>query len=76
MWVAPSHRRQGVAQALVNRVAGWAKSEGASTLCLGVLEDNHGPRAAYLGMGLRSTDQTMAVHDDPTRTIEVRRVDL
>jgi GNAT superfamily N-acetyltransferase len=76
MWVAPSHRRQGVALALLHRLAGWAKSEGASTLRLGVLEDNDGARAAYLGMGLRSTGETMAVHDDPTRTIEVMRVDL
>ena len=60
----------------MHRLAGWAKSEGASTLRLGVLEDNDGARAAYLGMGLRSTGETMAVHDDPTRTIEVMRVDL
>ncbi len=76
MWVAPSHRRQGVALAPLDRVAGWAKSEGASTLCLGVLEDNHGARAAYLGMGLRPTGRTMAVHDDPTRTIEVMALAL
>jgi GNAT superfamily N-acetyltransferase len=76
MWVAPSHRRQGVALALLDRVARWAKSEGASTLCLGVLEDNPGARAAYLGMGLRPTGETTAVQDDPTRTIEVMRVDL
>jgi GNAT superfamily N-acetyltransferase len=76
MWVAPSHRRQGVALALLHRVAAWAKSEGASTLSLGVLEDNHGARATYLGMGLRPTGETMAVHDDPTRTLEVMRVDL
>ncbi len=76
MWVAPSHRRQGVARALLDRVVGWAKSEGASTLSLGVLEDNHGARAAYLGMGLRPTGETMAVPDDPTRTIEVMTVAL
>ena len=52
MWVAPSHRRRRIADGLVRAVANWARSNGASSLRLRVLEGNDEARSAYLGIGL------------------------
>jgi GNAT superfamily N-acetyltransferase len=76
MWVVPSHRGKGVARSLLDRLAEWARSEGASRLSLGVLEGNESARAAYLSMGMSLTGGTMPAWDDPTRTIEFMECEL
>jgi GNAT superfamily N-acetyltransferase len=76
MWVAPSHRRQGMARRLLDRVAEWARSEGASTLSLSVRQGNDGARVAYLTMGMRSTGEVRSVWNDPTETVNVMELDL
>ncbi len=76
MWVAPSHRGGGIARRLLDAVAAWAVGEGASTLRLGVREDNPGARAAYVRMGLESsgvTTASVAASDEP---VEVLALDL
>jgi RimJ/RimL family protein N-acetyltransferase len=69
MWVAASHRRSGVARDLVERVKDWAASEGASTLSLGVREDNEQALVAYRRMGLRVTGETVPEMGQPTKVI-------
>jgi GNAT superfamily N-acetyltransferase len=53
MWVDPSHRRHGVARALLAAVAGWAADDGASRLELEVVVGNRAARTCYLGAGFR-----------------------
>jgi GNAT superfamily N-acetyltransferase len=76
MWVAPSHRNQGVARRLLGAVGAWATSEGATTLLLGVKEGNRGARAAYLRMGLHASGERMAEVGDESQSIEVLALDL
>lgn len=76
MWVDPSCRSKGMARALLDAVADWARAQGASTLRLGVVEGNDRARAAYLGLGLRSVDERIEVWNDPTTFIEIMERDL
>ncbi len=76
MWVAPSHRRRGIADGLLHGVADWANSSGASSLYLGVLEGNEEARSAYLAMGLRPTTETAVERGHRQRTIEFMALDL
>ena len=46
VWVAPEHRRQGLASAVMRALLGWAAERGATTAYLQVLADN----AAALGL--------------------------
>ena len=47
MWVAPPARRQGIATQLIESVAAWARSAGASLLILDVVADNTAALALY-----------------------------
>lgn len=76
MWVAPSHRRRGLARELLDQVRTWATSEGATTLSLGVREGNEQSLTAYLRMGMRSSGETMPEWDKPTKVIVVMECDL
>jgi GNAT superfamily N-acetyltransferase len=76
MWVAPSHRRCGIARQLFDQVKAWAASEGATTLSLGVREGNERALTAYLSMGMRSSGETMPEVDQPTRAIVVMDCDV
>jgi GNAT superfamily N-acetyltransferase len=76
MWVAPSHRRCGIARQLLDQVKAWAASEGATTLSLGVREGNERALTAYLSMGMRSSGETMPEVDQPTRVIVVMDCDV
>jgi GNAT superfamily N-acetyltransferase len=51
MWVAPSARRQGIGSNLIDAVADWASSEGATALALDVVKDNHSAIALYASKG-------------------------
>ena len=76
MWVAPSHRRLGIARELFQQVKAWAAAEGATTLNLGVREDNEGALAAYLRMGMRPSGESMPDVGQPTKLITVMECDL
>jgi GNAT superfamily N-acetyltransferase len=71
MWVARSHRRAGIAGRLLEHVKEWAASEGATTLGLGVRQDNEEAMAAYLGLGLRPSGETMPEAGEPAKVIIV-----
>jgi GNAT superfamily N-acetyltransferase len=76
MWVAPVHRGHGIAQALVDEVAEWARSVGATRLSLGVREGNDGAREAYLRMGFHSTGETEQEWSLSGQSIEVMEMGL
>jgi GNAT superfamily N-acetyltransferase len=76
MWVAPSHRRRGIAKVLLDRVKAWATSEGAATLRLGVREGNEQALTAYRRMGMRASGETIPEFDRPTNAITVMECDL
>jgi GNAT superfamily N-acetyltransferase len=75
-WVDPSHRGRGVGRHLLDAVAAWAASVGATTLRLGVRAGNQGGRKAYLRMGLQATGETMTSPGAPDEAIEVMVLDL
>ncbi|HLX87669.1 MAG TPA: GNAT family N-acetyltransferase [Acidimicrobiales bacterium] len=47
MWVDPGQRGTGAGRALTDAVVGWARSGGASGLCLAVAEGNDRARRLY-----------------------------
>jgi GNAT superfamily N-acetyltransferase len=76
MWVAPSHRRSGVARQLLNHVKAWAMSEGATSLHLGVREGNERALTAYLKMGMRRSGEVIPEVGHPTKVIVIMECDL
>jgi ribosomal protein S18 acetylase RimI-like enzyme len=57
MWVAPSARGRGVADALVREVERWARASGARVLRLDVAEDNAAAQAVYARHGFALTGE-------------------
>jgi GNAT superfamily N-acetyltransferase len=55
LWVVPEARGRGVAQSLIQAVAGWARGRGAERVFLFVQEANAPGRALYLRAGFRPT---------------------
>jgi GNAT superfamily N-acetyltransferase len=76
MWVAPTHRRRGLAGQLLDQVRAWAASEGATTLSLGVRGDNVEALTAYLSMGMHLSGETIPEVGHPTSVIVVMECDL
>ena len=56
MWVAPAARRAGAGRALVDAIAAWARSRGATRLVLNVTQGNTAAEQLYERAGLRFTD--------------------
>jgi len=66
MWVDPAVRRQGVAQALLRALTGWARGRGADVLNLHVTETNAPAIALYERLGFRATGETTALPHTPS----------
>lgn len=60
-WVAPSHRRRGVAGSLLATVVHWARSDGARVATLWVVEGNDGAARLYLRYGFEWTGERQPV---------------
>lgn len=58
MWIAPDARGTGVLEALVEACEAVVRDAGATTVTLGVMEDNPRGRRAYLRLGYEFTGAT------------------
>jgi GNAT superfamily N-acetyltransferase len=76
MWVASAWRRRGVARALCEAVARWAREDGAQVLSLWVAEGNDDARRAYQRFGFVGTGETQPLPSDPSRSEERLTLDL
>ncbi len=65
MWVAPSHRGHGVADALVDAVATWARTDGASVLSLWALAPASRAHAFYRRYGFTPGTEVHEVDGSP-----------
>lgn len=59
LYVAPSHRRRGIARALVERVARWGRARECSELASDTSIDNEASRAAHLALGFAETERVV-----------------
>jgi ribosomal protein S18 acetylase RimI-like enzyme len=75
MWVAPEHRRQGVARALLEAVITWADQTDAVEVALWVTCGNTPAEALYRSMGFTETGERRSLPSDPSET-EARMVRL
>lgn len=58
MWVAPSHRRRGVGQTLVEACLDWCRARKIQTIDLLVTDWNVGAMRFYEGLGFTKTGKT------------------
>jgi GNAT superfamily N-acetyltransferase len=65
MWVAPSARRQGIGALLIESVAAWATSAGASTLVLDVVAGNAPALAMYEHCGFARCEHGVFGEPEP-----------
>jgi ribosomal protein S18 acetylase RimI-like enzyme len=68
-WVAPEHRGQGVADAMVTFLVKWAAAQGFAVLEADVFEDNHRAIAFYKKIGFEETGQSGPSRRDPPKRI-------
>lgn len=68
MWVQPESRGAGVADVLVDAVAGWAREQGADRLTLWVVDGNERAERVYLRLGFARTGAGQPVPGNPART--------
>ncbi|WP_239112932.1 N-acetyltransferase [Halomicronema sp. CCY15110] len=54
VYVAPEHRRQGIATALLNHAQDWAQTRGDRQIALQVFADNEGAIALYRQLGYQT----------------------
>jgi GNAT superfamily N-acetyltransferase len=72
MWVAPAARRRGIAAQLIERVADWAATDGATTLVLDVVATNAPAIALYEREGFVRYDGDEHGERDPAELRFVR----
>lgn len=65
MWVAPSHRGTGAADALLSAVVEWAAAQGKAGLCLALASDNDRARHFYERGGFVATGPGVALRSRP-----------
>ena len=65
MWVAPSHRRDGVGRSLVNGILTWARSRGIRAVKLTVTSNNEQAICFYKRLGFCLTGEAEPYANDP-----------
>jgi ribosomal protein S18 acetylase RimI-like enzyme len=70
LWVAPEVRRHGCGWALLDTVRTAAAAEGATTVSLWVVDDNHPAGDLFVRAGYVRTKERQALPRDPSRTEE------
>lgn len=66
MWVAPTHRKRGVGQLLINQIFTWAHMQGITALKLSVTNNNEPAIRFYSRLGFVATGETEPYPNDPT----------
>jgi ribosomal protein S18 acetylase RimI-like enzyme len=69
MWTAPTHRRLGIGQLLVNMILDWAGAHGVRILQLHVAGNNQSAISFYQRMGFSLTGSTVAYPSDPDAVV-------
>ena len=72
MWVAPEHRGRGVAAALIDAVAEWARTQERDHLELEVAAGNESARKAYERYGFEATDHAPFTPDGTVYALKLR----
>jgi RimJ/RimL family protein N-acetyltransferase len=65
MWMAPTHRRQGLGRVLVSSVIRWARSRNARVVRLMVVANNDSAIRFYEYLGFKRTGRTQPYPNDP-----------
>lgn len=65
MWVAPGHRRSGIAHRLIDAVVEWSRTGGATTVGLWVTAGNDAAQRLYEAAGFRLTGERQPLPSDP-----------
>ena len=73
MWVAPTHRGQGIGDALVDAVTSWARAEGYARIRLDVADGNAPAVALYARKGFEATGETGRLPSPRDHITEHRR---
>jgi RimJ/RimL family protein N-acetyltransferase len=76
MWVAPEHRGQGLAHALIQRVFAWAKEKNQRKVVLGCTEGNEQARRCYVRAGFVPMNMTLPHPNFEQLSIEVMECDV
>jgi GNAT superfamily N-acetyltransferase len=76
MWVDPSHRRRGVARALIDHTVRWADERQACEVVLWVADHNRAARTLYERIGFRPAGKRQPLPSNPTRTESLLRLPL
>lgn len=76
MWIAPSHRGQGLGRNLLAAGVEWARKQGAHRIRLGVVEGNSDAMHLYRRAGFRPTGQRELLRSDPSKTVIYMSVDI
>lgn len=66
MWVAPTHRRMGIGNSLVEAILAWARTKNARTIQLLVTSNNEAAIKFYQQLGSTFTDFSEPYANDPT----------
>jgi ribosomal protein S18 acetylase RimI-like enzyme len=74
MWVAPRHRHQGVANALIDQAVRWAAERQAREVVLWVADHNTDARQLYERIGFRATGERQPLPSNPARTESLLRL--
>ncbi len=61
LYVAPAHRKKGLAKALMNHARCWAKQAGYTQISLQVFEDNEAAMNLYTQLGYQSQAKWMSL---------------
>ncbi len=59
VYVAPDHRRRGIARALVETAAGWGRAVGAGEFASDALLDNEASHAFHRALGFEETERVV-----------------
>ena len=76
LWIAPGHRRTGVATMLLKTVLDRLWTSGVHTVWLWILTGNDPALRLYEQFGFLSTNERQALPDDPTRSEERMKLRL